>query len=497
MILQMTRWRPLMGWLAVSVTAVLLGALAPLLSTPLGLLGILLVPGALVLGFGFLLAGPVACIGAIAALAVLGGFALTVEFGPVGLQLADVFYAALLLWVIAGRSIEATGLVGQTRSAARIRTWGIVVFVVYIGLSVLKVALVDPAHLETSLVSWLRLAQTASLIGLTGIAIKTTLDVRRLLKILSVGCAAAVVIALVQAVQAGGQAILDDRFGGLLNPNSLGLVSGLAILLALSAPISRDWRSRLAFGSIGIIGLLLSKSVAATIGVVLVIGLGYGVQHRRSSVATDRLVRVVVLMGLGLLVALAMVRTLRPEVIPTSPLFRYSSATHRAVVAVAGWEIFVREPLTGVGWQRSSSPAVIGSGELAAALRAHFPGANPDFFPDVVPTSVHNAYVQVLAELGLIGFAIFTAAVTRAGMGIRRLVQGMGADNGLAPTTRFMTLGLMLILIWWNDNPIFGGQVETVLASVFLGTLVAIRGIHLTEVERRGASATYPSRVVA
>ena len=30
---------------------------------------------------------------------------------------------------------------------------------------------------------------------------------------------------------------------------------------------------------------------------------------------------------------------------------------------------------------------------------------------------------------------------------------------------------LIVVLIWWNDNPLYGGQPETLLAALALGTL--------------------------
>jgi O-antigen ligase len=478
MMTRTSTWMTLVRWLPVILVGILLGAAVPLLAPTLSLPAILLLPGAVALGFGLMLSGPAGCIGAIAALATLGGLSLTAEVGPADLQLADVFYAALVLWVIAHRPTEAAGTAAPIAPAVGIPTAGVLVFVAYIGVTVLEVAFVDPRHLEISLVSWLRLVQTASLIWLTATAVRTTRDVRRVIEIVALACVAAIIIALAQAVQARPQFILHDRFGGLLNVNSLGLVSGLVILLSFSARLGRTWRARFALASIGVVGLILSKSVGATIGVALVLGIAHGLRQRGAGI--DRLVKLMLITGLSLFVALALIRVSRPEVLPTSSQFRLSSATHRTVVAAAGWEIFAREPLTGVGWQRSSSPAVIGAGELAAALRDRFPGVNPSFFPDVSPTSVHNAYVQILAELGLIGFALFTLAISRSSIGIRRLLRRTSADNVLTPYVRFAALGLLLILIWWNDNPIFGGQVETVLAAVFLGILISV-GRYATE----------------
>lgn len=496
MIARTGRLIPVVGWLSVVLMGVLLGAAVPLLAPTLGLPAIPLLVGAVALGLWLMVSGPAGCIGAVAALATLGGQAWTVQVGPVDLQVADAFYAALVLWVIAPRPTDAQRTGALTGAAVGIPTAGILVFICFVGLTIVKVALVDPGHLETSLVSWLRLAQTASLIWLTAASVTTPVDVRRILKIVALAGTAAVIVALAQAIEAGAPSILRDRFGGLLNENSLALVSGLLVLLSFSGRFRQAWPATLALGCIGMVGLILSKSVAATIATALVLGIGHGLRQRRQSEGTDRVVKVILVTGLGLFVAVALIGASRPEVLPTSPRFGSSSATHRAVVAAAGWRIFAGEPVIGVGWQRSSSPAVIGTGEIAAALRDQFPSAKPYFFPDVTPTSVHNAYVQVLAELGLIGFALFTVAMARSALGIRRLIHHMRVDHELASEVRFMALGLLLILIWWNDNPIFGGQVETVLASIFLGMLVSVSR-NATGETQGYLSRSAPGRVAA
>jgi hypothetical protein len=51
---------------------------------------------------------------------------------------------------------------------------------------------------------------------------------------------------------------------------------------------------------------------------------------------------------------------------------------------------------------------------------------------------------------------------------------------------QFYALGLVYLLIWWNNSTLFGGQIETILAFTFLTLLV-----NVTELERRRAE-TWP-----
>ena len=84
--------------------------------------------------------------------------------------------------------------------------------------------------------------------------------------------------------------------------------------------------------------------------------------------------------------------------------------------------------------------------------------------------SVHNAYIQVAAEEGLIG--LLTLVVVA--LIIRRRVRSLRAhtrDPAILATLRWATLVLIVVLIWWNDNPLYGAQPETLSFALALGTL--------------------------
>jgi O-antigen ligase len=167
----------------------------------------------------------------------------------------------------------------------------------------------------------------------------------------------------------------------------------------------------------------------------------------------------------------------RPEVSPGSREFENSSAYQRIVLGSAGLEIFEENPVIGAGWRESGSPKVIGARSLNITLRRRFPETNPIFYPDVTPTSVHNTYIQILADLGLIGFCLFLALIVTVGAHIRRLLRRLGRGHELWPQAWVMTLGLVLVLVWLNDNPLYGGQPETVLTALLVGSLAAISRI--------------------
>jgi O-antigen ligase len=193
---------------------------------------------------------------------------------------------------------------------------------------------------------------------------------------------------------------------------------------------------------------------------------------------------VVALAVVGVLV-FGLVQFLRPSSNPTHPGFGESSASQRIVIGAAGLEVFERNPVIGVGWGRSDSPAVIGDAEISSELRARFQRARSDFFPDVNPSSVHNTYVQILADLGAVGFALFAAALASIGIGVARVLR-RAREGQFWLQARWASLGLVLVLLWLNDNPLYGGQVETTLLALLVGVVAAIgRRITAESIPRR------------
>ena len=149
---------------------------------------------------------------------------------------------------------------------------------------------------------------------------------------------------------------------------------------------------------------------------------------------------------------------------------------------------FRPSPNFGVGFSRSVLPEVLADPSLTSGLHRWFPNARVDLFPDLSncliehqftgagPTSscqvgsVHNVYIQVAAEEGLIG--LLTLVVVA--LIVRRRVRSLRAcarDPAILATLRWATLLLIVVLIWWNDNPLYGGQPETLLAALALGIL--------------------------
>ena len=181
---------------------------------------------------------------------------------------------------------------------------------------------------------------------------------------------------------------------------------------------------------IGLAGLVLSQSLGATVAVAATLGI-FGLrsvargQQRRAGFLTPARILLLALAAVGV------ASMIKPANLPDSSEFAHSTTTHRAVLAVAGLELFLEHPVTGVGWQQA--PAVIGSEAIDEELRKRFSDeVNPEFFPAANPTSVHNTYVQMLAEAGIVGFTFFVVAFVAVALGISRTLRGLRGQPELA-----------------------------------------------------------------
>ncbi len=199
-----------------------------------------------------------------------------------------------------------------------------------------------------------------------------------------------------------------------------------------------------------------------------------GLALRQAATSLERVATAVAVLALMVVAVLGIVQVLRPGATPGSADFRTSSTSQRIIVGWAAVEMFRRDPVLGVGWRRSDAPEVIGDREIAFKLRTRFQGASEEFFPDVTPTSVHNAYLQVLAELGFIGLLALAFMLAGVGTAMVRVVRALPRGDPLWAPARALTLVALLILVWLNDNPLYGGQVETVMLAIAVGGVFAI-----------------------
>jgi O-antigen ligase len=122
---------------------------------------------------------------------------------------------------------------------------------------------------------------------------------------------------------------------------------------------------------------------------------------------------------------------------------------HRTLLAWIGWQIWKGHPLTGVGWEGSAEPANF-KPYLPAAHR-HFPSEPPLAFPSSAPNrryGVQNSWVQALADLGLVGFALWVAVFASA--------LWLAARNA-APTALYALMATAVLAWLWTAQGYVAG----------------------------------------
>ncbi len=230
-----------------------------------------------------------------------------------------------------------------------------------------------------------------------------------------------VVATFVGTLQFLGVDIAGAWPAGRRQPSFLGhfdfaALSGLALGIGLAALIIG--RRRVGWIPVvsGVLGLVIAGAVAGLGGIGLAgVALLYAA-HRRG--ALD--VRAVLIVGGAAAVTALGILSLRAgdleqflrftgvkqeEKSTTSNVQTYS---HHTLLAYIGFRIWLRHPFAGAGWQASGEYSTYGR-ELPAAHRK---------FPDVAPLAfpargrdygVQNGYVQVLADLGVVGLLLWLA----------------------------------------------------------------------------------------
>jgi O-antigen ligase len=286
------------------------------------------------------------------------------------------------------------------------------------------------------------------------------------------------------------------QFAGIVNelegkrplqrePSFLGIhdfagLSGAALALALAALVLREG-SRFAWvaGAAGAIGLALSAAAAGAIGAALAAVAVLLLAAARHELEPLRAVAVVVLTGAAVVGVLLMhngeiPRAIRAAGIGSEPKPQtgadIESYAHRSLLAYIGIRIFSDHPVAGVGWQGSEEQENYGP-YLAAAHR-RYPHDPAIAFPSPAHAwGVQNAYLQILADFGLIGLA---ALVTLVGfavfLGARAALRAPPESGVLAAA------GLLWLLVAagvWNGLGLVAGIPLDALTWLGVGLVAA------------------------
>ena len=416
-----------------------------------------LVPAAVALAL--FLRDPTWCVLGVVGTTFFGTYHHSLAVGPVDLRAADVPLAILMGWALhvrSGHGRVARIDVGQRQLALLLAVFGVSLLASFNAVG---------GQFPALIVSLARLVATFSLVWLVPYAVRSPRQRTFVLQGTVLLGVAELCWAALGYVRQGD---FPGRLFGSNGPNAEGLIAALVVIAVVNLPLFTP-RTRLAMGLLALACVAQTRSISSVAALMIVLGF-FGLRAASSrNPRTEALLRPARFLALvvgGVLI----VASLRPGDLPNQRQFENSSTASRVTLAYAGLVIFREHPLLGVGWQRSSAKDVIGSDAVVQAVANRFPNVRADLLPSGGAVTVHNAYVQVLAESGVVGLLVLLAAVVRGRRGIKTLLVRAAPD---AATTRTLVALLALVLIWWNDNPIFGAQPESILFALVLGLLAA------------------------
>ena len=406
----------------------------------------------------------------------LGWYQYSASAGRVNLRLTDLPYVVLVgsLLFVSGRTSAQRADVGQRPFA---------VLLLVFGLSLIPVLVVDPNGFFSPFVSWARVVETFSIVWLMPYVVKRPSDARFVMGTVAAACAIELGRAVVGAV-ASGQ--LSERLHGGNGPDTEGLLAAILIVTVLYGMVPRWPWVRVALIGLAVLSLVLSRSVGSIAAVGLVLAFApppRRAAHSRKSGLLRPMKLVVVL-----IIVVVVVVDVRSANVPGEKGFGNGSTMARIIAGASGVDMFAHHPIFGLGFSRSALPQELADPTITSDLHREFPNSPADLFPNLSDClsehqltsagatnlcnlgQVHDAYIQVAAEEGLIGLSTLVVVA----LVIRRRVRSLRAhtrDPAILATLRWAILVLILILIWWNDNPLYGAHPETLTFALALGTL--------------------------
>ncbi len=351
----------------------------------------------------------------------------------VDVTLADLAVAA----VLAAAAVRARrdGLAPLRRARPLLLAAFALVVIALLSLATPALLGEDYAY-ATHTVSALKFAWYALLLPATVILVRSVAEARPLF---AAAIGWSVVATTVGSLQfLGLVSEFEGKRPGQREPSIVGIhdfaaLSGAALALGLAGlalghgrPLGPRWTMpALVTGGLG---LVLSGALTGTVGVWLAVGAILVLARARGAVGGRHAVAVVAIVlavtaGTMLMRATAIERFaeflgLRDRIEDT----RVESYAHRTLLAYVGGRIWLGHPAVGVGWQASSEEWAYGP--YLDDARARFPDEPDEAFPSPAhPWGVQTLYLQVLADMGVVGFAalvaLFAIAVYAAARGAR------------------------------------------------------------------------------
>lgn len=293
---------------------------------------------------------------------------------------------------------------------------------------------------------------------------------------LAVWDAVAGVVALLQFVGAIGD--LDGTPAGSRKPSFVGYhdyaaLSGATLCLALLVLARRPRSSTertiaVTAGVAGGVGMVLGGAFDSLLGLVLAAAAIILATKLRDPRRLAAIAAIVLAVAIGVV-------SIRGSAVADGLKFlgvkqgNGGASTHiqsyrqRVLLAYIGGRIFLGHPLLGVGWEGSSDPYAFTPYLAAAHRRFNQPA---EAFPSPSHRwGVQNAYVQSLADLGILGLVAFLAALlVPAALAARR---GLGDARVLGIALPLLVLGV------WNGYGLVAGIPLAALTWLSVGVAAA------------------------
>lgn len=314
----------------------------------------------------------------------------------------------LSLSKVAGGVLVLTWLATASRQEARrqeffgaypVLTGIMAIFLTWTGISVIWAE--DTSQVFTPVASWLL---NFALFPLIYAAIRKPSDMRPLIIAFVLGAGTAAVYGVLAQPNAAAQVTsptaaqgLDRLAGTIGDPNSLATLLaagiGLSAALLFNPKMSGPWRLTILFLDLLMltaIFITLSRGGLIALSAALVAGVfATASRHRAGAVAA---LATVIVVGYAFFFGVA-----SPEA--RDRVMEADGGSGRTDIWKIGWRMVQDEPLIGQG---------AGNFQVSSIHYLLAPGAikRDEFIVDQ-PATTHNSYLQVLAELGLVGITLF------------------------------------------------------------------------------------------
>jgi O-antigen ligase len=218
---------------------------------------------------------------------------------------------------------------------------------------------------------------------------------------------------------------VGHRQASFLASADFAALSGAALLIGIvGLAIRRAHKGRALITTAlvtGVLGMIVAGALASVLGLgTAFVALGAVLVLRREvDVRRRARVAAAALLVLGGAIAIrgtdleAFAHFLGAKHQPNASQAKVQTYAHRTLLTWIGWQIWKDHSLTGVGWEGSAEP--VNFEPYLPAAHRHFPNESPLAFPSADRRyGVQDSWVQALADLGVVGLALWVAVFASA-----------------------------------------------------------------------------------